>query len=226
MNNHFISWQEWEKHVLDFFQFVLLKLREEPTLPHLEADKAKDNLNRRLSILCRKNIFAWRKANRKSPFFSINFNGRNQARQEDLKPHPSENKEPDLQVVVYSDPVRQIDYFYSVECKRLYSPPHGNCQYYVNDGVLRFVKRDFSYGIDVSSGLMIGYVQALELSDFLRHINNYCNKASIANLNLIDDWNPKGVSRLSHSLIRSEMRPSDFLLNHLWVDIRDIKVVK
>ena len=223
MNSPFISWQEWEGHVLDFFHFALEELIKENNLPHLEADKVKDNLNRRLSIVCKKNRVSWDSVG-KRPTFCIYYNGRNQPRAEDEYPHQSENKEPDIQVAAFTDTERMTDYFYTVECKRLDTydgSPHNSSQYYVNDGILRFVKRAYSYGIDVESGLMIGYVQSADFETFLLHVNNYCAKIPIPVLSLAGSWNQKGVSRLDQKLIRTEMEPKNFQLRHFWVDLRE-----
>jgi hypothetical protein len=223
MDSPFISWQEWEGHVLDFFHFALEELAKEPNLPHLEADKAADNLNRRLSIVCRKNKLKW-ELKTECPIFNINFNGRNQPRIEDIQPHESENKEPDFQVDAFRDYERMNYYSYAVECKRLHfnnqGYPHGSSQYYVHDGILRFIRRKFSYGIDTQSGLMIGFVQSGDFNSFLEHINNYCSKASVSTINHPTVWNDKGVSRLEQWLTRTEMEPLQFQLRHFWVDLR------
>ena len=221
--NPFISWQEWEGHVLDFFRFALLELVKQPDLPHLEAHKTKDNLNRRFSLVCRRHIGAW-SLDENRPQFSPYFSGRNQSRVEDTLPHESENKEPDCQVIAYFDPLNSVQLYYTVECKRLYlandDTPYGSCRYYVEDGVLRFIKREHSYGIDVPSGLMIAYFQSGELEPLFGQVNHYCNKNSVSSLVLNDKWQPKGISELGQDITRTEMKPEQFKLHHFWLDLR------
>jgi len=221
MNKHFISWTEWETHILDFFRFILIKLKEEPELPHMEADKISKNLNRKLALLCKKNIVSWRNEDQNRPELSVICGGRNQPRQEDKTPHSSEHKEPDLQVFAYTDYQNKIQRHYDIECKRLYKPPSGNCKYYVTDGIQRFMKREYSYGIDVESGLMIGYVQSAENQQLSDLINKNCKKASLPNIMLIGKWEINGVSEFAQSLTRIEMNPSNFNLHHFWIDLRD-----
>lgn len=224
-NNPFISWQEWEEHVLDFFRFALTELAKQQNLPHFEAHKINDNLNRNLYLVCRKNVVKWTSEGSR-PLLSFVFGGRNQPREEDNLPHESENKEPDLQVGTYSDPVRSVQFSYTVECKRLYlakdGSPHGSCQYYLNDGVLRFIKRKFSYGIDVESGLMIAYFQSGDLGIMQNHINNYCTKNAVNQIVLNDKWHTNGVSELIQQLSRTEMDPVNFCLHHFWLDLRKL----
>lgn len=223
MNSPFISWQDWEAHVLDFFRFVLLELVVEPNLPHLEADKTKNNLNRRLAIQCRKKVAIW-ETQGTHPNITPYFSGRNQAREEDTTPHQSEQKEPDCQVFRFVDAETLVMHSYTVECKRLDlskdGSPHGKSEYYVNDGVLRFIKREYSYGIDVESGLMIGYVQSADFDKFHQCVNHYCKKISVPDLTLSGAWKHGGLSELEQLLQRVEMEPKRFLLRHFWVDLR------
>lgn len=224
MHNPFISWQDWESHVLDFFRFVLLELVEEPNLPHLEASKTEDNLNRRLALICRKKVAVWEFQDRTRPNITPYFGGRNQARVEDASPHESEQKEPDCQVAKFVDAETMMTHSYTVECKRLDlskdGSPHGKCGYYVTDGILRFMQLEYSYGSDVGSGLMIGYVQSSDFDKFHKCVNDYCQKAGVSNLLLSSDWVNKGVSELKQSLHRTELEPIDFNLHHFWVDLR------
>lgn len=223
MYSPFISWQDWESHVLDFFRFALLELTNAPDLPHLEADKAKDNLNRRLEVICRTKIAIWIK-NGGIPAVAPTFRGRNQARPGDKQPQESEQKEPDAQVYQFIDYEKGISHCYTIECKRLDltkdGSPHGKSQYYVNDGILRFIKGEYGYGNDVVSGLMIGYVQSSDFDKFHQCVNHYCKKANVSNLTLLGEWTVKGVSELEQPLFRTEMKPQDFQLRHFWVDLR------
>lgn len=224
MNNPFISWQDWEAHILDFFGFILLELVKEPNLPLLEASKKEDNLNRRLDLLCRRKLATWQIQDRTRPNITPYFGGRNQAREEDTTPHGSEQKEPDCLVLSFLDVEKEKTHSYTIECKRLDlskdGSPHGKSEYYVNDGVMRFMKREYSYGIDVESGLMIGYVQSADFNKFHQCVNHYCKKTSVPDLALSGTWLNNGISELEQVLQRTEMEPKRFLLRHFWVDLR------
>ncbi len=219
-NNPFIGWREWENHVLDLFGFILSDMARQPSLPHIEAHKKDVSLNHQVFLTYRKNIAAWRRKERR-PNFEVAYNGRNQPRLEDDIPHPSEQKEPDFLVFSYFDNTSGFSWAYSVECKRLGDRAASYSQEYVKNGIARFLNREYSYGIDTPSGLMIGYVQSFDHSTFLNHVNRHAGNESIAALALIGDWELQGVSRLEQTLSRSlDMPPQSFDLHHLWVDVR------
>lgn len=219
-NSPFISWQEWENHVLDLFQLILSDMARQPSLPRLEAHKKDDSLNRRLYRTYRKSIADWRKAGGR-PNFELVYNGRNQPRDMDETPHSSEQKEPDFSVYSYFDSVSGFSCGYSVECKRLDNPAAQYGQEYVKKGIARFLNREHSYSIDTPSGLMIGYVQSSNHPTFLKHVNRHAGHDSIAALAIIGHWEQIGVSRLEQNLNRPvDMPPLLFKLRHLWVDVR------
>lgn len=221
MNNLVITWEEWESHVLAFFQYVLLELRKEEKLPRIEASKDDDSLNRVLYQVLRRKLVKWLAQNPDSPIPVPEFNGRNNPRLQDKKFHTSENKEPEFKFP-YVDYLGGDIISYTVECKCLEHPPSKSCPYYVEGGIKRYIDRASSYGIDTKSGLMIGYVQDGFLEKYHDSINHNCAKDTIPAINLIGNWQEKGVSRLEHTLNRpSDFPPTIFELRHFWIDLRD-----
>lgn len=221
MNDLVLTWEEWENHVLTFFQYVLLELRKEEKLPRIEASKSDDSLNRVLAKLIAKEIVKWQKLNPNCPTFYVEPNGRINPSPQNKKFHPSENKEPEFKIP-YRDYSIDSDIVYTIECKCLEHPPSKSCPYYVEGGIKRYIDSDFSYGIYTKSGLMIGYVQDGIFEKYHDSINHNCKKHSIPPISLIGSWQEKGVSRLEHTLNRpSDFPPTIFELRHFWIDLRD-----
>jgi hypothetical protein len=111
---------------------------------------------------------------------------------------------------------------FTIECKRLRhaSPSWNYNESYVEDGIKRFLDEAKKYGIGVSSGIMIGYWQAMEPDVVLQAVNAAAQNRHIPVLVLgSDGWQIAAISKLDHSLDRT-FPFSPFQLGHLWVDLR------
>jgi len=116
---------------------------------------------------------------------------------------------------------------FDIECKRLGKPTSPRwvlTKQYVLNGIGRFLRATHRYGNGVSSGAMIGYVQDSQPSDILAEVNSYIEKArdhAIPPLGFPgSDFGTEVVMRTSQELDRVEVTPPDFVLHHLWVDLR------
>jgi len=84
----------------------------------------------------------------------------------------------------------------------------------------RFVEKEWSYGFECESGLMIGYVQSMEFEDILHWVNHYAVGYSLPSLILKGKWQKSGISCLENRIDRPGGPISPFKLEHLWADLR------
>jgi hypothetical protein len=112
------------------------------------------------------------------------------------------------------------EYFknYDIECKRLGAKSLS--KEYVVNGIIRFTKKTHSYGQYTSSGMMIGYIQDMNIQTILEEINSNVNSVCLPLLILSDEECTTAISRLDHKLDRPDIEPTPFELRHLWVDLR------
>lgn len=111
---------------------------------------------------------------------------------------------------------------FTVECKRLGSKVNGRdlCSAYVTQGIVRFVKEEWSYGAGAKSGVMVGYIQSLNEKEILKNVNQNCKKNSIGELINNSKKQTSDIYFYLEKLSRIEIKPKDFRLFHIWVDLR------
>jgi len=208
------TWENWEKSVLEIFSTALLVLISRKPLPDKE-----DDLNRLLAQIVRKCRLEWCKANDMEfpghPFYQV----QGQPDPGDSVKKPKENKIADF-TWGFTDFLNNEDKNYHVECKRLCENKYHYCKEYVENGIRRFVEKEWSYGYECESGLMIGYIQDMEFEDIFHWVNRYAQKHSLPSLKLKGRWQKKYISRLENCLNRREVPISPFKLVHLWADLR------
>lgn len=115
---------------------------------------------------------------------------------------------------------------FTIECKRLRnaSKSWDYNESYVEDGIQRFLDTSKRYGEGATSGVMVGYWQAMEADEILKKVNGAAQSRGIPAVALSSDgWKVGAVSKLNHELIRAFV-VSPFLLTHLWVDLRSTPV--
>ncbi len=215
-------WSNIEERILEVVSFALTMLQKESSLPSEEGE-----INLKLCVkLHRANHDLWSKGRGLlSPPFC---EAQNQPLTEEDITSQHINKKPDIQWGITNP--NEEDYqkaykFYAIECKRLGNPPSDSWilnKNYIEKGILRFIKKEHSYGKFASSGAMVGYIQSMELTDILKEVKGYLLEQSITEIILPNSgWNNNGVSRLEQHLEREEVLPSSFDLRHLWVDLRN-----
>ncbi|HEV7401766.1 MAG TPA: hypothetical protein VGO11_02525 [Chthoniobacteraceae bacterium] len=140
---------------------------------------------------------------------------------------PFEDKRPDIQWIHDDEGAaddRHREKSFAIECKRLGGKTQSgwdlNLQY-VTGGVRRFRSPLSRYGNHMSGGMMIGFVQDMELPDVLGAVNTHLANESVAHLRLEGDFAANGVSKLGHSFERT-FPQSPFHLIHRWLDIRAV----
>ena len=208
------TWQEWEKCVLEIFCIALKELTTKPKMP-----KKEDDITRLLAPIVRRCRRNWIIKNRKELQGHPICRAKGQADEEDKTKQKKEDKDPEF-LWGFTDYLKNCDRFFTVECKNLTHPPSGSCSYYVSGGIERYIKKEWSYGIHCSSGLMIAYVQTIGLQAALDGINEYARRKDIPILNLIGEWQKGNISTLKNEFKRPEVPISPFSLHHFWVDLR------
>ncbi len=109
-----------------------------------------------------------------------------------------------------------------MECKRLGRLDSGwpLNKNYVTKGIKRFLSKEHEYGKRAPSGMMLGYVVNMTLSEIQNQINTYLSK-ELPYVPIIDfELKKRPVNRTTQKFNRQEVEPSDFSLHHLWVDLR------
>jgi len=95
---------------------------------------------------------------------------------------------------------------------------------YVALGIIRFLSVDHRYGHDVTSGAMIGYVRDSEPSDLVDEVDGYIaatKEYAIPPLGFPRNGSSDhAVMKARQLLNRTEVSPAEFVLHHLWVDLR------
>lgn len=97
---------------------------------------------------------------------------------------------------------------------------------YVVNGINRFISGSHRYGNGVNDGAMIGYIQDSQLVDVLNKVNSYIAKAGKGSHTMppisfpVSDHLAQPVTTARQKLARVHVRPCDFTLHHLWVDLR------
>jgi hypothetical protein len=216
-------WDNHEARIIEVVTLALQMLSKETSLPINE-----DKLNRKLYFYIHR---ANRQlvAQRKHLDWPLYYEARNQPDADDTVRADREDKRPDFQWGIYDHQEPNADKsakHFVLECKRLGAPstksPGWNLnRNYVAHGIFRFTSAAWGYGKSSKSGIMIGYVQSMDLPNILVEINARARAISIADLILaVGGWRISDVSRLDHQLTRPSVLPTPFDLHHLWVDLR------
>jgi hypothetical protein len=219
-------WDNHEARIIEVVTLALQMLSREVTLPMNE-----DKLNRMLFFYIHR---ANRQlvAQRKHLDWPLSYEARNQPDADDALRAGREDKRPDFQWGIYDhqepNPDKSAKYLV-LECKRLGAPstksPGWNLnRNYVAHGIFRFINAAWGYGKSTKSGLMIGYVQSMDLPDIHGEVNSRARASSISDLILtVTGLRSSDISRLGHRLIRPAVLPTPFDLHHIWVDLRRSK---
>lgn len=140
---------------------------------------------------------------------------------------PFEYKRPDIQWIHDDEGAsddRHREKSFVIECKRLgqTTPSRWDLnEQYVISGIHRFHSAEWKYGLHMSEGMMIGFVQDMDLNAILDVTNAHLTTRSQPQLKLEMPFVSAGVSRLAHLFERS-FHQSPFTLLHLWLDVRNV----
>lgn len=215
----------WENHEINVREVLLLALA---SLPGKVSTILEDEISRQLFFAIRQANCELLRAGR-GLLHPITYQGQNPPHVDDISPAKREKKKPDFYWAlinpdeVIDNPLASERQFV-IECKRLGKrTKSGNKlnEDYVKDGIVRFVLEEYGYAKGEKTGVMVGYIQNMQLDDILDEVNEAIKAASLPDLDgPFDGWKIKGTSHLGHTLIRT-FKISPFYLEHYWVDLRD-----
>jgi len=124
----------------------------------------------------------------------------------------------------YAETSEEYEIPFHIECKRLgaaTSPQWKLNENYVTKGISRFDSPIHEYGKRACSGLMVGYMINMNPATIEAEVNSFqathISGYPILSFQLGD---PEYVSEAIQNLNRVKVRPLEFKLFHLWVDIR------
>lgn len=218
-------WAQQQERLMEVLSHALALLVQGEPMP----DPDEEEITRRLAICCRKISFRLDKEGR-GIAGELHWETKDLAQYMDTGIPVKEVKKPDCQYAFRDQQAsRWEDHEKSltIECKRLGrypNSPHTRKsilnQDYVKDGIRRFIDESHSYGKTAPHGIMIGYVQNMDLDDILAEVNAECKAHKIPELTLFaQGWQVGLVSHLDHQLIRA-FPITSFVLRHMWTDLR------
>lgn len=112
---------------------------------------------------------------------------------------------------------------FHVECKLLGNPtsPSWNLnKNYVVRGMMRFDSMSHAYGKRASSGMMIGYISDLSPNAVALEVNNRKTQYLGSWPDIVLCEQGTSIHRAEQIITRLHVTPSEFILIHLWVDLR------
>jgi hypothetical protein len=210
-------WGRSERRWTEIVTAALLDLAAESGLPTNE-----DLLNRKLYFCMRREII--RRARVQGFTEQLpTYEGRNPPSPTDPERVTREFKRPDFYWELV-DPYESDDdaatKTFVVECKRLTPVCDRRWVHtvqYVATGVLRFIEVSHGYGMHAPSGVMVGYLQGLEVDDALRKVNAVAADYDVPPI--VRDGKAEHPAVLTHELSRAF--PVDpYRLGHLWIAVQ------
>lgn len=212
-------WQSRREHYIAVFENALLMLRQNSELPVDEL-----GLVRKLYFAT---ITARRSLDPTGRFSGPRFEAQNLPDPDSDQMEAFEHKRPDIQWIHDDESAsddRHREKSFVIECKRLGQTTAARWnlnEQYVISGVHRFRSPEWKYGLHMSEGMMIAFVQDMELTAILNIVNSHLSTQSLPQLKLSISLAAAGVSQLSHKFERP-FAGSPFTLYHHWIDLRDI----
>jgi hypothetical protein len=212
-------WQTRRKHYNSVFENALMLLRQRHELPIDEP-----GLVRELHFA---SVTARRTLDPTGRFGSPVFEAQNLPDPDSDRFESFENKRPDIQWIHDDESAsddRHREKSFVIECKRLGKTTASRWnlnEQYVISGVHRFRSKEWKYGLHMNEGMMIGFVQDMDLATILGEVNSHISTQSMPILDPESPLKERRVSHLSHELKRPFPR-SPFTLFHQWIDIRDL----
>lgn len=113
---------------------------------------------------------------------------------------------------------------FHVECKLLGNPSSINWKLnknYVTEGIRRFDCSSHEYGKRAASGMMIGYIISMSHEKIQNEVNIHQRLHCPDNPPIAFLFDDKNVQQCYQYLKRKNVKPNEFKLIHLWVDLRN-----
>ena len=217
-------WQRHEELILEVFWGALELLCQESVLPEEE-----DDISEILSVKIRKANFKLNDHGRGLTCLPI-WQGQIAPATETEVGSSFTGKKPDFQCQCKNESAQNAEeayISYCIECKRLGKTMGSGWNLnknYVQEGILRFLTVEHSYGKDAGSGTMIGYVQNMDFDSILKEVNQNIAQVQTHKIPLIEfpatQPASKEIINITQKFNRTKVGPSVFNLRHIWVDLR------
>ena len=213
-------WEDFEQRVLEVFAQGLSVLARGTRLPLQE-----DFLSRELYKCCRQANHRLRKTGRGVDYILAQVT--NQPSPDDEYRATRLEKRPDFACGFHDDSIpedafEEADYLYTIECKRLGLPASPTWilnRNYVAHGIARFENPAWGYAKGSSSGMMVGFIQSMELDAILAEVNSHIPPFPPLSFPATG-WLLKALTVLNPHLFDRRVRLTPFTLNHFWIDLR------
>ncbi|MCB1079995.1 MAG: hypothetical protein KDM64_19400, partial [Verrucomicrobiae bacterium] len=215
-------WQSRRDHYIAVFENALMLLCQRPELPIDEP-----GLVRELRFT---SVTARLKLDPKGRYGRPVFEAQNLPDPDSQCLESFECKRPDIQWIHDDESAvddRHKEKSFVIECKRLGRTTASGWnlnEQYVIGGVSRFLSPEWKYGLHMSEGMMIGFIQDMAASEILTVLNEHLGKRSISILESEMPLSHNGLNRLFHEFERPFSK-SPFTLLHHWVDISGVGVI-
>jgi len=208
-------WKERQQVYLQIFKESLPILQDKSSLEEKKYT-TEDDISRDLSFAIEDVVFSERYKGKELGLPT--FQAHAQPLSSDKIKMKREDKCPDF-LWTYVDYANKKRLDYYVECKRLRVDITHHCREYVVNGLNRFINKEWSYGINCNSGLMIGYIEGVDIDECLLKIGDYLLNNKIPPLISVHSDPKRGIYYQIHSIDRSEVVFSPFELCHYFVKI-------
>jgi hypothetical protein len=213
-------WVQREERVLDLCMRSLRKLRDYPNMSKATEPEINRNLFLCMAQANRDLITVGKEVDHLPQPEAANLPDPSDERRADW-----ERKIPDFQwqIIDHLAPVFDSVMCYTIECKRLGSPPRRDWilnKEYVANGMCRFANESHRYGNRCRSGAMIGYMQSMSFHSILPEINEHARRCAVGELAPIPGSSCDDTVSGLQSLICRSFPVSPFHLRHMWVDLR------
>ncbi len=133
-------------------------------------------------------------------------------------------KKPDFTCFKYN-PLTASEVALHIECKLLGKPKPSSPSWkfnenYVTKGIKRFDSHTHQYGINVTCGMMIGYIISMTPKKIEAEVNDYQKKHLSNNTKIKFSFNTTPLFQTRQDIKRKYVKSDQFELIHFWVDLR------
>ena len=217
----------WSRHVLNYSEIFTLALQELSESATISGDE--DAISERLCPFLSKACFNLRKTKKlelQTPYWESPIQPVNQ---EELK-GGKKRRRPDFTcrlINKWANSHEESEISLHIECKLLGNPTSATWilnENYVKNGIKRFDSKDYQYGKNAYSGIMIGYIISMNPTDIASEVNTYQSK-HLPEYNQIQFlFDTVTLFNAHQSIKRKNITPFGFELIHLWVDLKNCYV--
>lgn len=213
----------WKKHESNYCAIFVLALKELANKNNINGNECA--ISEALNPLFPKICLSWSTKKNKEINLPIWNAPISPASDEELK-GGKKNKIPDFTcqcINRFTEKPDEYQISFHIECKCLGNSTSSSWKLnenYVTDGIERFDSKTHEYGKGASSGMMIGYIVSMEPEKILDEVNSYQRKHFHNFTKIVIPLNQGPTFEGRQNLRREYVKPKNFTLIHMWVDLR------